>query len=165
MQESSRKNEVRSSLLKYAVNILSGRPYFRHALREKLILRAKREEFVDATEEIDNIISELAASGYLDDVYLAEAFVRRQLGKCYGPRIISLKLKQLQLDPETIKIAIFSEATKELQIEAVQKFAAKNSRKDIRIVTNKLYQRGFASDIIREISSSPFWETQVDETP
>lgn len=163
MQESSRKSEVRSSLLKYAVNILSRRPYFRHTLKEKLILRAKREEYSDATEEIDKIISQLAGSGYLDDVYLAEAFVRRQLGKLYGPRIISLKLKQLHLDPETIKIAIFSEATRELQIEAVQKFAAKNSRKDIRIITNKLYQRGFASDIIKVISARHF-EEQFEES-
>ena len=98
---------------------------------------------------IDKILDELAASGYLDDVYLAQAYVRRQLSKCYGPRIIALKLKQLRLDSTAISAAIASEATQELQIEAVVRFAHKNRCADKRKTSYKLYSRGFSSDIIK----------------
>lgn len=149
MQESSPKNEIRSNLIKYAANILSRRPYFKHTLRQKLFLRAEKEKLPNPDSEIEKIISELSKSGYLDDEYLAEAFVRRQLSKCYGPRIISLKLKQLGLNVQNIHEAISSQATKEIQIEIVKKYFLKNRRLDSRKLSNKLFQRGFSPDIIR----------------
>ena len=151
MPEFNQKSDTRKGLLKYAVNILSRRPYFRNTLKDKLLYRAKREKFENSEEEIKKILDELAASGYLDDVYLAQAFVRRQIAKNYGPRIITLKLKQLHLDSGAIKSAIASEATKELQVEAIAKFAAKNGRVDKRKLSYKIYSRGFSSDIIKYV--------------
>ena len=165
MPASNQKSEVRGKLLKYAANILSRRPYFRHALKQKLLLYAEKNKYPchsgpdpESSQNIhiiDQIITELAASGYLDDIYLAEAYVRRQLGKCYGPKIIELKLKQLGLDQATIKNALFSEATKEAQTEAIQKFLAKYSRQDLRKVIDKLYRRGFPSSLIHRTTSFP----------
>lgn len=149
MPESNQKSEVRSKLLKYAANILSRRPYFSHTLKQKLYLRSEKEGFEDSGEEIEKIISELGASGYLDDTYLAEAFVRRQLSKCYGPRIIQMKLKQLRLDPTIIAKAISSQASAESQSEAISKYSAKNSRIDPRKLSYKLYCRGFSGQDIK----------------
>src|SRR5258706_4808471 len=106
MLVSNPKSETRELLLKYAGNILSRRPYFRHTLKAKLILRAKKLKLVEANPIIDSILEDLARSGYLDDQYLAEAYVRRQLGKGYGPRLISLKLGCLHLDHDSYALAL-----------------------------------------------------------
>lgn len=159
MPESNQKSDIRRSLLKYAANILSRRPYFRNALKEKLYYRSEKEGFLDSGDIIEDIISELAKSGYLDDLYLAQAYVRRQLSKCYGPRIISLKLKQLRLDSSTIRAALDSEALPEPQMQAITKFANKYRHVDPRKVSYKLYSRGFSGDLIKKV----FDETDIPD--
>lgn len=154
---SNQKSEIRSSLLKYAANILSRRPYFRHALKTKLILRAQKYDVhrqggaIQILPIVDSIIDDLAKSGYLDDVYLAEAFVRRQLSKGYGPRLIGLKLNALQLGRDAINQAIETEATPENQISAMKRFAAKYRHLDHRKVITKLYLRGFDTRYINKL--------------
>jgi SOS response regulatory protein OraA/RecX len=147
MPVSSQKSN-RESLLKYAANILSRRPYFRHTLKEKLFLRSKKLKLNDVSLVIDSILDDLAGSGYLDDKYLAEAYVRRQLAKGYGPRLISLRLGALHLDRDLINQAIDNEATPENQYLAIKKFSAKYARLDPRKIISKLYARGFASRVI-----------------
>jgi len=150
MPEQPSPSDVRASLIKYAAFCLSRRPYFEETIRQKLILRSKKLKFIDSTSIISDILKDLKKSGYLDDVYLAQAYVRRQLDKCYGPRIISLKLSRLKLDRETISLAL-EEASIEKQVEAIKKYSRKYPRLDKFKITSKLFGRGFASTAIKRL--------------
>jgi SOS response regulatory protein OraA/RecX len=143
-------NDTRSSLLKYATVCLNRQPYFRNRLRDKLIQRAKKLSFCDAYDTIDEILFDLSKSGYLNDQVLANGYVRRQLSKGYGPKIIFLKLLRLNLEKDKISLAIEEEATPEAQLETISKLKAKYSKYDRYKLTAKLYGRGFSSSIINK---------------
>jgi len=157
MPELPSKNEVRAGLIKYAAFCLSRRPYFRETLRQKLVLRSRKLKFADATQVISDILNDLKKSGYLDDSYLASAFSRRQLGKGYGPKIISLKLKRLGLDQSVIDSAL-KEADIEKQLEAIRKYAGKYAKLDKFRLTSRLYSRGFSASAINKLFDSGYIE-------
>jgi len=150
-------SDVRASLIKYAAFCLSRRPYFEETIRQKLVLRAKKLNFVESERVIKDIINDLNKAGYLDDLYLAQAFVRRQLDKCYGPRIISLKLSRLRLNKDTINVAL-EEANTERQLESISKFAQKYRKLDKYKMTSKLYSRGFSSQAIKKLFDVEYLE-------
>jgi regulatory protein len=158
MQESSRKSDLRQSLAKYAGRILSARPYFRFKLREKLFLRAEKLNFDDPDSTIDSILDDLAKSGYLDDQYLAEAYVRSRLSKGYGPKIISLKLKFMGLCPETISMVLESTATEEAEIASIKRFCRKYPHTDSRKLVSKLYFRGYSGTSIKKAFDGDYFE-------
>lgn len=143
MPESSQKSDLRAVLVKYAANILSHRPYFSHQLKNKLLVRAQKVSEDDCSDVVSKIVEDLRSSGYLDDVYLTQAFVRRQLGKGYGPKIISYKLKVLGVSAESIKEAIRSEATEEALDQAKAKAVGRINPSERQKIQFKLYQRGF----------------------
>jgi len=151
MPESSQKSNQRSSLVKYASRILSYRPYFRFKLRDKLFLRAQKLAFENPDDIIDSILDDLAKSGYLDDQYLAQAYVRRQLSKGYGPKIIALKLKYLGLEPSMVTAALKSEVTEESEISSIKKYCQKYPRLDQRKRISKLYFRGYSGQLIKKV--------------
>lgn len=157
MPEQPSQSEIRASLIKYAAFCLSRRPYFRETLRQKLILRSRKLKFEDTTQVISDILNDLKKSGYLDDQYLAEAFTRRQLGKCYGPKIISLKLKRLGLDQSAINLAL-EEADIPKQVEAIRKYAGKYTKLNKYQLTSKLYSRGFSASAINKLFDSEYIE-------
>lgn len=150
MPEQPSPSDVRASLIKYAAFCLSRRPYFEEKIRQKLLLRAKKLNFNQANSVISDILIDLKKSGYLDDLYLAQAFVRRQLDKCYGPKIISLKLGQMRLDKDTISLAL-EEADTKKQVEAVKKYSLKYRKLDKYKLISKLYGRGFGSQVINKL--------------
>lgn len=150
-------SDIRASLIKYAAFCLSRRPYFEETIRQKLVLRSKKLKFTDSTKVIMSILKDLKKAGYLDDLYLAEAFVRRQLEKCYGPRIISLKLSRLRLNKDTIDAAL-EEADIEKQIESIRKYALKYRKLDKYKLTSKLYSRGFCSQAINKLFDVEYLE-------
>ncbi len=150
MPESSQKSKIRSALLRYAARILSARPYFRTKLKDKLFQRAESQGFENSGALIDEILADLAGSGYLDDRYLAEAYIRRQLGKGYGPKIIALKLKYLGLDPGLVTSTLKAEAGQEAEMASIRKYSAKFPRLDRRKLISKLYQRGYLSLTIQK---------------
>ena len=156
MPEPLPQSEIRSGLIKYAAFCLNRRPYFRNTIRQKLILRAKKMKYTDAESIISGILDDLQKSGYLNDSYLAGAFVRRQLGKGYGPRIISLKLRQLGLDSQTIEIALSDEGGNDQQIESIEKYAQKYRKLDRRKLVSKLFSRGFSSSVINKLFDSEY---------
>ena len=158
MPESNQKSEARRLLLRYATLILSGRPYFRYKLREKLFLRAEKLSLEDPGSTIDSILEDLGQSGYLNDKYLAEAYVRRQLAKGYGPKIISLKLKYLGLGTDLIKESLKSEASEENEIASIRKYTSKYPRLDPRKLISKLYSRGYSSQVIKNAFDSSYIE-------
>lgn len=147
----NQNSDIRQSLVKYVSFVLGRRPYFRHQLREKLILRCKKLEFQNYDQIVEDILDDLTKSGYLKDAYLAEAFVRRQLSKGYGPRFIGLKLRALKLSQSDISLALETEATSRVQIESARHFLSKKRYSDPRKAVSVLYQRGFDSKIIRKL--------------
>ncbi len=157
MPEQLSPSDIRASLIKYAAFCLSRRPYFEETIRQKLVFRAKKLKFSDSTTVISDILKDLKKSGYLDDIYLAQAYVRRQLEKCYGPRIISLKLTRLKLNKDTIALAL-EEANLEKQLESIQKYALKNRKLDNYKLTSKLYSRGFNSQAIKKLFDVEYLE-------
>lgn len=150
-------SDIRASLIKYAAFCLSRRPYFEETIRQKLVLRSKKLKFTDSTKVITSILKDLKKAGFLDDLYLAQAYVRRQLDKCYGPRIISLKLSRLRLNKDTIDSAL-EEASIEKQLESIRKFALKYRKLDKYKLTSKLYSRGFSSQAINKLFDVEYLE-------
>ena len=157
MPEPPSKNEVRAGLIKYAAFCLNRRPYFQETLRQKLVLRSQKLKLKDTTKVISSILKDLKKAGFLDDPYLASAFARRQLGKCYGPKIINLKLKRLGLDQSVIDLAL-KEADIEKQLEAIKKYAKKYGKLDKFQLTSRLYSRGFSSQAINKLFDSEYNE-------
>lgn len=155
MPEQLSPSEIRASLVKYAAFCLSRRPYFEETIRQKLVLRSKKLKFKNATKVITDILKDLKKSGYLDDPYLAQAFARRQLDKCYGPRIISLKLGRMKLNREVIDLAL-EEASVDKQVAAIRKYALKYPKLDKYRITSKLYSRGFSSSAINKLFDSEY---------
>jgi SOS response regulatory protein OraA/RecX len=157
MPEQLSPSEIRASLVKYAAFCLSRRPYFEETIRQKLVLRSKKLKIADSKEVIKGILTDLKKAGYLDDIYLAQAYVRRQLGKCYGPRVISLKLGRMKLNKDTINLAL-EEADIEKQVESIKKYALKYSKLDKYRLTSKLYARGFGSQAIKKLFDVEYLE-------
>lgn len=151
MPESSRKSNLRSILVKYAGRVLSARPYFRSTLKDKLFLKAESLDLEASSEVIESILEDLAQSGYLDDQYLAEAYVRRQLGKGYGPKVIAVKLKYLGLNPTLVTSALKSDATEEVELASIRHYCAKFPRLDRRKLIQKLYFRGYSGQLIKKV--------------
>lgn len=143
MLESNQKSDLRAVLVKYAANILSRRPYFSHQFKNKLYFRSQKISDEDCSDVVEKIVEDLRASGYLDDTYLTQAFVRRQLGKGYGPKIISYKLKVLGVSFGAIKEALKSEATEEALSQAKIKAVGRVNPLEKQKIQFKLYQRGF----------------------
>ncbi len=142
MPEFNPKNN-RSELLKYAVNILSRRPYFFVQLKNKLQERAKKLELTNFEDDLSSILTELQKSGYLNDSYLAEAYVRRCLGRLQGPKVIRYKLQQLGLNSSQIAEALATEESQKALAEAKSKITGRLAGSEEFKVASKLYQRGF----------------------
>ena len=155
---SNQNFDIRSGLVKYASLILNQRPYFRHKLKVKLLLRAKKLNYLEAGPVIDSILDDLQKSGYLNDSYLAAAFVRRQLTKGYGPRLIKIKMAQLRLDKTAITLALETEADKKAQLESAKNYLAKKGALDRRKLIQMLYQRGFDSQIINNLFDGDLYD-------
>jgi len=154
MQEISQSSDARQSLVQYAALILGSRPYFSGKLKEKLQARSVKLGLLDTDLLIDQIISELSASRFLDDEYLSQAFVRRELSKGYGPKIIQLKLTRLGVDHHAIQEALTVEASLIKQIEAIKRYLGKLNRFEKRTKINKLFQRGFNSQAVLRVFDS-----------
>lgn len=151
MREFNQSADPRQNLVKYAARILLGRPYFKSKLKEKLMLRAQSIGLDSPIDLVEEIITDLKKSGYLNDLYLAQAFIRRQLSKSYGSKIISLKLKRLGVDPDTLREAMSTDATAELEIESAKRFCEKSRIEDTRKLASKLYSRGYPGSIIGKV--------------
>lgn len=142
MPESNQKNN-RSALLSYAVSILSRRPYFSSQLQKKLQERAEKLSLENYQTELENIISELQTSGYLNDDYLISGYIKRCLAKFQGPKIIAFKLRNLGLASTQIQTSLNREDAKQAIAEAKDNLAAKYKNLEDFKLRHKLYQRGF----------------------
>lgn len=150
----NQSSEIRPEIVRYASFLLGRRPYFRHQLYSKLILRCQKLKLQDYQNTVNSIVEDLAKNGYLNDSYLAEAFVRRQLAKGYGPRYIRLKLLALKLPSDSIDQALEKEAGTEVQREAAEHYLRKRRYSDPRKAFRALYMRGFDSKITQILFDS-----------
>lgn len=141
-------SDLRRSLVKYAANILGRRPYFSSVLKRKLIARAQKLGFDEFDDEVDSVIQDLAKSGYLDDLYLAEAYIRKELNKGWGPKIISLKMKRLGITGELISQALQTQADLHAQTVSIRHHLKKLAKYDRPHQINKFFQRGFNAPAI-----------------
>jgi len=143
--------DIRADLVKYASFILNRRPYFRHKLQEKLVQRCRKRQVSDYQGVIKDILDDLSQSGYLNDAYLAEGYVRRQLSKGYGPRLIKLKLAQLKLTRDAIDQALESQAGLEAVLGSARAYLGKKRYSDPRQATYNLLRRGFGPEVLRRL--------------
>lgn len=158
MLESPPKSDQRQELVKYAGRILTGRPYFKVKLKEKLFLRAEKLKYQEPGPIIEEILQDLSKSGYLNDEYLAGAYIRRQLSKGYGPKIISTKLKFMGLDSATIVRCLKNEVTEEQELASIKRYCQKNARLEQRKLVSKLYLRGYSGQLIKNTFDSDWLE-------
>ena len=112
----------------------------------------------DATSCIDEIIKDIKSGGFLDDLYLAQAYVRKELKKGWGPKIITLKLRRLGLDSTISQEAIRSEANLPAQVEAIRRLDKKIKSPDKRVKITKCFQRGFNGSAIFSVFDSSHQE-------
>ena len=75
-----------------AVKLLSRREHSAHEIREKL----RQREF--DSDEIEQVVEELKAGGWLSDERFAEAYIRMRQLKGFGPVRISMELKERGVD-------------------------------------------------------------------
>ena len=85
-----------------AVALLARREYSRADLRDKL---AAGERNADALAEIDAVLDELAALGYLSDTRFAKALVQQKSGG-YSKRAIGASLKARGVSSEAVTDAL-----------------------------------------------------------
>lgn len=124
---------------KKAYTLLARRDHFTKELRRKL----KEKGFL--SNEIEPLLDELTARGFLDDASLARRFAARQKEKGYGPRVIAAKLKEKagEMDVEL-----------EEDVEVVcnlieRRYAGKEPKK----VIAALLRRGFSYGLIQNALS------------
>jgi regulatory protein len=86
-----------------AVALLARREYSRAELRDKLVVGGDRN--ADAMAEIDAVLDELAALGYLSDTRFAKAFVQQKSGE-YSKRAIGATLKAKGVSSEAATEAL-----------------------------------------------------------
>jgi len=83
-----------AALWEYALKVLGGRAYSTGELREKLHRRAER------AEDVDDILSRLKRSGYLDDKRYAESYAASRLsGEKFGRTRVVRDLRQHRVAP------------------------------------------------------------------
>ncbi len=140
----------------YLVKILSARDYSEHKLREKL----KERQY--PANEIDDVIAEIKAKGYLKEDLYTEARIKGFMLKGYSPSYIRQKLEQEHLTvTEDVITNVFSEysMTVEEQIDRlVRKKIPKNESiefeeesKILRYLISKGHDYGASKKIMNSI--------------
>jgi len=94
MEERRARRLDSASLWEYALKILAGHAYSTGELREKLRRRAER------AEDVDDVLSRLKQSGYLDDKRYAESYAASRLsGEKFGRTRVIRDLRQHRVAP------------------------------------------------------------------
>jgi regulatory protein len=137
--------------LEYALNCLAGRAQSTGELREKLRRRAER------AEDLDEVLSRLKQSGYLDDKRYAESFATARLsGEKFGRTRVMHDLRQHRVAPalaertvEKIYREVDEEALIEEWIRRKYRTAARDGlfaeQKDLAAAYRRLARAGFRS--------------------
>lgn len=107
-----------------AISFLSYRPRFQAEVENKLLQKAK-EIHVNPTL-INQIISTLKNSKFIDDQRLLESYIRHHLTEKYkGPLWIRLRLLRLGVDRLTVAAALRQHSPDSLQVKILTKLMSK----------------------------------------
>lgn len=159
-------SELKSILENTAIRYLSYRPRFKQEVINRLAKKLVELSISDQLDLIDQIVSSLEKSGFVDDERLLESYIRRHLtGKLRGPYWIRPRLLHFGLNKEQVTTALKKYATKDIQIESIRKFWLKKrfnlngDQKQKAKFFRALTARGFSLDLIL----SAFDQNQVAE--
>jgi regulatory protein len=151
MEERRVRHLDKASLWEYALKCLAGRAQSTGELREKLRRRAER------AEDVDEVLSRLKQSGYLDDKRYAESFATARLsGEKFGRTRVMHDLRQHRVAPalaeravEKIYREVDEEALIEEWIRRKYRTAARDGlfaeQKDLAAAYRRLARAGFRS--------------------
>lgn len=154
----------------YVIKLLSSRDYSEHKLREKM-----REKKYPA-DEINNVIDEIKAKGYLKEELYAEARIKAFMNKGYSADFIRQKLTQEKVTVTEIEIYdIFEEyhlteddqivrlLKKKLRSISEDKEKAYNDRqKAIRFCLSKGHKPGAVFKVLKSNFNSTNMEVDSD---
>lgn len=145
-----------ASLWEYALRILAGRAHSIGEVREKLRRRAER------AEDVDDVLSRLKQSGYLDDKRYAESYATSRLsGEKFGRTRVVRDLRQHRVAPalaertvEKVYREVDEEALIEEWIRRKYRTATREGlfaeQKDLAAAYRRLARAGFRSgEILR----------------
>ena len=153
------------ALWEYALKILAGRAHSTGELREKLRRRAERAELVD------EVLSRLKQSGYLDDQRYAESFAASRLsGEKFGRGRVVRDLRQRRVAPalaertvEKVYRDVDEEALIEDWIRRKYRTAVREGlfeeEKDMAAAYRRLVRAGFRGGeilkVLRRVAANP----------
>jgi regulatory protein len=157
MEERRPRRLDSASLWDYALKVLTGRAYSTGELREKLHRRAER------VEDVDEILSRLKQSGYLDDKRYAENYAASRLsGEKFGRTRVIRDLRQHRVAPalaEHTVEKVYRDVDEEVMIEewirrkyrTATREGLFGERKDLAAAYNRLARAGFRSGEILKV--------------
>ncbi|WP_370300481.1 regulatory protein RecX [Abyssibacter sp.] len=130
-----------------AVELLAAREHSQAELRRKL-----KQRFPES-DDIDAVIAQMVAEGYLSDTRYAEARVRASLSRGHGPLMIRQKLQAAGVDAALAEQVLEDAAVdwmESARAVLVARFGsqAPQDRRETARRARFLSGRGFASDII-----------------
>jgi len=146
-----------AALWEYALKCLSGRAHSTGELREKLRRRAQR------VEDMDEVLSRLKQSGYLDDKRYAESFATARLsGEKFGRTRVIRDLRQHRVAPalaertvEKVYQGVDGEALIEEWIRRKYRTATREGlfgeEKDLAAAYRRMVRAGFRSGEILKV--------------
>lgn len=129
----------------YGLSLLRIKGYSVHEMRCKML----KKKF--SKEDVEEVIEDFLKRGYLCDLAWTESFVRCQIGKSYGLRLIEQKLKLKGVECDLIEKVLEPYRNHETIIENIhglltkryQSFDLKNFQ-ERRKVAASLVRRGFS---------------------
>ena len=136
----------------YVLKRLSLKSYPSDELIQKL------QDSLISDEVIAKIIQECQQLGYINDLEWIQSFIRQQISRHTGPKMIMIKLKKKGLSNEVLNQAkaIIDEMGDALQKEQISKLLkSKYSKRDLKDfkerqkVIGALFRKGFDVDIIK----------------
>lgn len=151
------RQEQKAALENTAIRFLSFRPRFKAEVFTRLGQKAQELNLKDPLTLINQIITSLEKSGFLDDQNLLESYIRTRLrDKIKGPYWIKLHLLRFGLDRGEIEAALRVYADRSIQLEVIGNFLSRKyhgTNPDLKTkakLFRSLTTRGFSADLIAE---------------
>jgi regulatory protein len=153
--EDARKKKESPSLKGTAIRLLARRDYGRTELAQRLSRGGA------AVEEIEAVLDEMAALGFLSDERYAELLVRQKQGR-YAKRAIAQTLKERGLDRETAEAALSTLETADEADEALalwrKRFNAppqdeRERNRQMRFLLSRGYSMAVAFKVLKVVRS------------
>lgn len=141
----------------FVLKRLSQRSYSSFELRKQL------EDRLVSQQTIEKVIADCVHLGYLDDQAWLEQFVRSQMLRKTGPKMIEAKLYQKKVPKSFYEPVLSKLATNNEQKDAVQRLMRTRFRnkdlkdfKERQKVFGALVRKGYSFEIVKDVIDSSF---------